>query len=189
MRAEQHGQTRMLPIGAGVKVAPEVPPAGVRPDVARNSLDATPVSVPSLLRAAVIDLGSFFEEERVCMNDQLARQGRPEWITVTQHGIERRYSFYEGMSERYVSLFTCVPARDGHVFGGAFVRTSKTPPYVYLLPQIVGARARWIVTATRSAFNRMVVLDFFSAAFVDDAEAVARIAPLVGFDLFQMPWS
>lgn len=189
MRTEQASQTRVVPGAAGTGETPTLLPLGAEPGKVGDDRTATPVHLRSLLRAAVLDLGALFADEHARANGLLEQQGRDERIVVTRHGIERRYSFGDSVDRRCVSLFACVPAVDGHAFGGAFVTTSKTPPYIYLLPTVEGARVRWIVTATRTSFNRMTARDLFSAVFGDDDEALTRINPLIGFDLFQTPWS
>ena len=189
MKVEQSSQTRTISGGADIQGARGVLAYTAPTEVARNDLAMTPVHLRSLLRAAVLDLGSLFADEHARVNSLLAQQGSAERITIAQQGIERRYALGAGADVPHVSLFVCVPAADGHVFGGAFVTTSKTSPYIYLMPQIEGARVLWTVTATHTPFNRATARDLFSAAFSNDEDATTRISRLVGFDLFQMPWS
>jgi hypothetical protein len=189
MMMEQPNQTRTRAGAVHMHDAQTAIHYAARPVTVCEERRETPAQQPSPLRAAVVDLGTLFAEEQARSNSLLAQQGRGERIVLTQHGIERRYALEDATVERHVSLFVCVPAVDGHAFGGAFVATSKTPPYIYLMPLVDGAKARWIVTATSAPFGRTTVRDLFAAAFGDDEEATARITPLVGFDLFNTPWS
>ena len=43
--------------------------------------------------------------------------------------------------------------------------------------------------ATGTLFAAQVARDLFAGVFGDDIEAGSRIAPLVGYDMFQTPWS
>ena len=186
---EQPNQTRTHAGAVPRQDAPKVLHYSAPPVAACEERAGTPLQQSSPLRAAVVDLGALFAQEQERTNYRLAQQGRGDRISRAQHGIERRYALQDDTDGRYVSLSVCVPAVDGHAFGGAFVTTSKTPPYIYLMPLVDDAQVTWIVTATRAPFSKAMVRDLFSAAFGDDDEATARIAPLVGFDLFNTPWS
>lgn len=143
--------------------------------------------IPELLDCAVAALLALFDGAWRELNSTRAGTDR---IDRCHLGLERRYYLGDpAATDRFVAFFMWVPARDGHIFGGAFVNTSRTPPSIYVVPYIIGEEVRWTVSATSTLFTRETVRDLFAAVFEDDQDAAGRIAPLVGYDLFQMPWS
>ena len=146
-----------------------------------------PERMPQILRRAVDDLLALFDGAAQDLNSTRAGTNR---IALCRQGLERRYCLGDpAASDRFVALFLCVPAHDGHIFGGAFVNSSRTLPSIYLVPYRVGGKARWTVSATGAPFAEQTVRDLFAAVFEDDQQAVERLTPLVGYDLFQLPWS
>ena len=143
-----------------------------------------------LLGGAVAALRALFEGGCLEANAELAPQGRPGRIAAYHVGAEVRYRTGDpAMDGRFIALFVAVPAADGHIFGGAYVNSSRTRPSIYLVPRILDGAACWTVSATGTLFTARVARDLFAGVFGDDIEAGTRIAPLAGYDLFQTPWS
>jgi len=139
---------------------------------------------------AVAVLRVLFEDG--CGEANAARAGHDQAGRIAGHrsGIEQRYCIGDAATDpRFVALFVSVPAVDGHIFGGAYINSSRTSPSIYLVPRMRGDATYWTVSATGAPFTVRVVRDLFAGVFGEDVAASARLAPLVGYDLFQTPWS
>jgi len=169
------------------------PAIGERPHVQRHPEPGTGIGsahLRAILGEAVTTLSALFEQGCAAANVAMTLQDRPGSIDGQRYGLEHRYSAAEPATDmRFISLFICVPATDGHLFGGAYINTSRTPPSIYLVPHILDGVGCWTVSATGTPFTAQVVRDLFASVFGDDVAAGGRIAPLVGYDLFQTPWS
>lgn len=164
----------------------ERPPAWRHPDQAGTESGHIRV----LLGDAVAALRALFDGGCEEANAALAGQGRAGRIAYHPSGTERRYCAGDSATDpRFVYLFVLVPAFDEHLFGGAYINSSRTSPSIYLVPCIDGDAACWTVNATGTPFTAQVVRDLFAGVFGDDAAAGWRIAPLAGYDLFWTPWS
>ena len=169
------------------------PAIGERPHVQRHPEPGTGIGsahLRAILGEAVTTLSALFEQGCAAANVAMTLQDRPGSIAGQRYGLEHRYSAGEPATDTgFISLFISVPAIDGHLFGGAYINTSRTLPSIYLVPRILGGMVCWTVSATGTPFTAQVVRDLFAGVFGDDTAAGGRIAPLVGYDLFQTPWS
>lgn len=155
-----------------------------------DARDTASEEIRELLGNAIAALTMLFERGADEANAVTPPQRLRERIAGHRYGLERRYAAGVTPEDlRFVSLFVSVPASDGHRFGGAYINSSRTLPSIFLVPQIVGDRVSWVVSATGTPFGAQLARDLFAAVFGDDARAVARLEPLVGYDLFQTPWS
>lgn len=188
---ERDIQARMQPGAPPINVANQArtgPPRGTRQLESATGME--PEYLRALLGGAVAALRTLFESGCAEANAALALQSQPERITRQRYGLEHRYSAGRPATDRrFISLFISVPAMDGHLFGGAYINTSRTLPSIYLVPHILGGVVCWTANSTGTPFTAQVVRDLFAGVFRDDTAASERLAPLVGYDLFRTPWS
>lgn len=142
-----------------------------------------------LLRAVAV-LWTLFDETVAEINSELVHAGTAERVGAAWVEDERRY-FLAGSDppDTAISVFLCLPASCGHLFGGAYVKTSRCEDLIYLVPAIEAAQPRWLITATATECTKMVVHDLFASVLLGDVQAGQRTQCLAGFDLFQTPWS
>jgi hypothetical protein len=142
------------------------------------------------LIASIDVLYTLFREAHVLAHRVMEKAGWPERIVMKQGDGERRYSLTDQRDPwRFVSMHLALPARDGHLFGGAYVTSGQTREAIYLVPSINGDQPAWTVVVTGTYCSAAVILDVFASVFWDDRAATDRVVQLSGFDLFQTPWS
>jgi hypothetical protein len=146
--------------------------------------------IRDLLGDAIVALETLFDRGCGEANVALARQSLPQRITCHHIEGECRYGLGDQATDpRFVALNIAVPAIDGHIFGSAYINTSQSLPSICLVPCIWEEIVCWTVSATGTPFTEQVVHNLFACAFQKDARAREQIAPLVGYDVWQTPWS
>jgi hypothetical protein len=143
-----------------------------------------------LIEAGIL-LMSMFDQAMVRTNRARERAGWAADVRLRQprDGTRCYYTPAPHGGERKLVLFIALPLRDGEIFGGAYIKPSGARTAVYVVPVIDVEPSRWLIQASEAELTPAVVDDLFRSTFSDDADAVARLAPHYGFDLFTTPWS
>jgi hypothetical protein len=131
-----------------------------------------------------------FEQGMARVNQKRLWAGWPTAIRVRRdQGARCYYCPGQHGVERTLWLSIALPLRDGHLFGGAYIKFGGAQKAIYVMSAVDTEPTRWLVQSSGAELTPSIVDDLFQAAFSDDADAATRLAPLYGFDLFATPWS
>jgi hypothetical protein len=139
------------------------------------------------VQEAIDQLTGMFDLAVKQANATLARLGAPQRIIAEQIANERRFTYLTADgSERRISVFLTLRPAGG---GSAYLGTSQSRAYIYLVPVMEKGRPAWRVEKADEPFVADTIHDLFLSVFGDDPVATLHLSPLAGHDLFQYPWN